>query len=175
MLMTQDASASANQQWVCWWLVELHRSEEKIGCNQIWEKGMTPWCWVYLQHGLDQTPFLPKLVWHAPWWKNFPCTDFFFFFKDWTKPSISRLLKTHCLSSQPHRGSLHHWILSEKKKPMRQELQESAEEFSLRIKKMWRWLSLQRLKKEQEGGAGRQDCWGRWWNLGTIHSPGWLL
>ena len=41
MLMTQDASASANQKWVCWWLVELHRSEEKIGCNQIWEKGYT--------------------------------------------------------------------------------------------------------------------------------------
>ena len=121
----------------------------------------TPCCWVYLQHGLDQTPLVPKLVWHAPWWKNFPCTDIYIYIhiyilKDWTKPSISWLLKTHCLSSQPHRGSLLHWILSDNKKlPMSQELQASAEEFSLRIKKIWAWLSLEGLKskKRVQGGS----------------------
>lgn len=171
--MTQDVSASANQQWVCRWLVlRRNRLQPDLGERL---HSTAPWCWVYLQHGLDQTPLPPKRVWHAPWWKNFPRTEFFFF-KDWTNPSVSRLLKTHCLSSQPHRGSLHHWILSDNKKlPMSQELQASAGEFSLRIKKIRVWLSLAGLKKEREGGAGRQYCWGRRWDLGTIHSLGRLL
>ena len=131
MLMTQDASASANQKWVCWWLVELHRSEEKIGCNQIWEKGYTA---RPLDAGSIFNMGLTRLHFCLNWYdmllggktSHAHIFFFFFFFKDWTKPSISRLLKTHCLSSQPHRGSRHHWILSDKKKPMRQELQESA-------------------------------------------------